>query len=312
MGMRIFSGTGNPDLAAGIAERLNEGMGERELLQFPDGELHVELLDSVRCCDVYIVQSLSPPADRHLVEMLLLADASRRAGAASLTAVIPYLAYARQDRRARGREPVAARLVAELIEAAGFNRVVAVDVHSRAIEGFFGIPLEHLTAVPALAEAIRSNASTDSVIVAPDLGATKLAEHYAKLLGCPVVIVRKARLSGEAVAVSGVVGDVAGRSPIIVDDMISTGATIEAAVRALLEAGCNSEITVVTTHALLVGPAVERLRRLPLSRLVAADTVPLPEEMPLPLERVSVAELLAEAIRRLHRRQSLHTLIARD
>jgi ribose-phosphate pyrophosphokinase len=213
---------------------------------------------------VYVIQATSPPVDTHLLELLFLADACRRAGAAQITAMVPYFGYARQDRRARGREAVGARLVAELLGSSGLHRLVAVDLHTVALEGVFPIPLEHLSAVPLLVEAVRPWVTDNTVIVTPDLGAVKLAERYATALQRPLAIVHKTRLSGADVRVERIVGEVHGRVPIIVDDMISTGGTIAAASQALLAAGCAPPVMVVTTHGLLVGPAVERLRSIPL------------------------------------------------
>ena len=309
MTLKIFSGTSNRPLAEEVAANLRTQLGQCALSRFPDGELHVEILESVRGDDVYLVQSTSPPVADHLLELLLLADACRRAGAAHLTAVIPYFGYARQDRRATGREPVSARLIADTIEGSGFERVIAVDPHTAALEGFFEIPLEQLSAVPTLVEAARLGLAPNSVIVGPDLGAAKLADRYAHPLQLPVAIVHKTRISGGAVSVSGITGDVRGRAPIIVDDMISTGGTIEAAIQTVLSADCLPEITVVATHGLFVGSAMQRLRGLPVKRLVVANTV-TPPPAQLPLEVVSIAPLLADVIDRLHRDESINTLIA--
>lgn len=309
MTLTLLSGTAHPALAEAVAEQLGTVLGRCEIVRFPDGEFHVEVLDSVRGSDVYIVQPTSPLADPHLIELLLLADACRRAGAARVTAVIPYFAYARQDRRARGREAVGARLVADLIHASSVQRVVAVDVHTPTIEGFFGIPFEHVSALPSLIEALGPHCADQTTIVAPDLGASRLAERYGTEFNLPVAVVHKTRLSGEDVRVSHVTGDVRDRSPIIVDDMISTGGTIEAAYLALREAGCRSELVVVATHGLLVGKAIERLHALPLRQLIVTDSVPLPEDTALPLEIVGLQQLLSDAIRRLHEERSLADLI---
>ncbi len=310
MNISLFSGSANPRLAGAVACCLGLPLSGCHIEQFPDGEQHIEVLDSVRGHDVYIVQPTSPPADRHLLELLFLADACRRAGAGRLTGVIPYFGYARQDRRARGREPVAARLVADLIETAGLDRVVAVDLHTSAIEGFFRIPLEHLTAVPVLAEAIRPWRRPHNVVVAPDLGASKLAERYAALLDLPMAIVRKTRVSGEEVTATGVTGDVRGCAPLIVDDMISTGGTIAAAVEVLVQAGAVPDVAVAVTHALLAGSAIERLRALPVRQIVFSDTVALPADLPLPMQTASVAPLIADAIGHLHRDESLSELVS--
>jgi ribose-phosphate pyrophosphokinase len=270
--------------------------------------MHIEVRTSVRGCDVYLLQAIGPPAEEHLLQLLLLADACRRAGAARLTAVVPYLAYARQDRRATGREPVGARLVGDLLAACGLRRVVAVDLHSTALEGVFGIPLEHLTAVPAIAAALRPHLLPEGVIVAPDLGATKLAERYARLLGLPVALVHKRRVSGEQVTVRAVTGEVRGLAPLLVDDMITTGGTVEAAVGALLQAGCRPEVTLAASHGLFVGTAAQRLGALPVRRLLTTDSVAAPAGAP-PHERVGLAPLLADVISRLHGDRSLNDLL---
>jgi ribose-phosphate pyrophosphokinase len=307
--LTVFCGTAHPALAAAVAARLGVPPGDRTLERFPDGELHVRLDESVRGDDVYLVQPTGPPVEAHLFELLLLADACRRAGAAGVTAVLPYFGYARHDRRAEGREPVAARLVADLLGAGGVQRVVAVDLHTPALEGVFGVPLEHLSAVPLLAEAARPWAGRDGVVVAPDLGAAKLADRYARRLGLPVAVVHKTRTGGATVTATALTGDVRGRAPLLVDDMISTGGTVEAAARAVLAAGARPEVTVVASHGLFVGPAVERLAALPLRRLLTTDSLPAPAEAPLPLQTESLAALLAEAVERLHRGESLGDLL---
>jgi ribose-phosphate pyrophosphokinase len=309
MTLTLLSGTAHPALADAVADQLGTVLGRCNIVRFPDGELHVEVLDSVRGSDVYILQPTSPLADPHLMELLLLGDACQRAGAARITAVIPYFAYARQDRRARGREAVGARIVADVLQASSVQRVVAVDVHTPTIEGFFGVPFEHLSALPSLIEALGPRRADQATIVAPDLGASKLAERYGTELNLPVAVVHKTRLSGEDVRVSHVTGDVRDSSPIIVDDMISTGGTIEAAYLALREADCREELIVVATHGLLVGKAIERLQALPLKRLIVTDSVPLPEGTTLPLAVVNLRGLLSDAILRLHEERSLADLI---
>lgn len=308
MTISVITGSANTPLAAAISDTLGLKSCKRSLQRFADGELHVEIEESIRGHDVYAIQPTSLPVDEHLMELLFLADACRRAGAARMTAVVPYFGYARQDRRASGREAVGARVVASFIEAAGFARVVAIDLHSPEIEGFFHIPLEHLTAVSLLAEAVHT--TSDAVIVAPDLGAVKLAERYQAHLKLPVAVIHKTRVSGSEVSVRTVIGDVEGRSPIIVDDMITTGGTIEAAVRGLLDRGCKPEVTVVATHGLFVDSAIERLQSLPIKQLIATNSVQISTGRPANLHVVNVAPMIADLIGRLHRDQSLEKLLA--
>ncbi len=305
----VLAGSANPALADAIADKLGVRVGRCILQRFPDTELHVEIQDSVRGCDVYLVQPTGPPVDHHLMELLFLTDACRRAGAARITALIPYFGYARQDRRATGRDAVGARLTADVLASAGIDRIVAVDLHTAALEGFFGVPLEHLSAVSLLANELEGTLASHGVIIAPDLGAVKLAEQYAEIFRQPIAIVHKTRLSGEEVKVRSIVGEVRGRTPLIVDDMITTGATIEAAAKAIIAAGCVAQITVIATHALLVGPAIKRLAELPLGTIVVSDSLPTPEHGRLPLKVVSLAATLAEAVSRLNVGESLGNLI---
>lgn len=278
--------------------------------RFPDGEAEIDIRESIRGRDVYLLQATSPPVDQHLMELLLLADACRRAGAARLTAVIPYLGYARQDRRT-DRRSLGARVAANVIGTGGFDRLMLIDAHTASIEGFFDIPIDHLTAVPILADAARSSRQDNAVVVAPDLGGVKRAREYARLLDLPMAFVHKTRLTGETVEAHGVIGEVRDRIPIIVDDMLSTGGTVEAAVGALRMAGALDPATVVVTHALLVGRARDVLRQLPVSRLIAANTIPVEDAVELHLGVTSVAPLVATAIRRNHFDESLADLRVR-
>jgi len=312
MSLKILAGSANLALAQKIATKLGGQLAQRVLERFPDGELHIELQESVRGHDVYLIQPTCPPVDEHLFELLLMADACRRAGAVHLTAVIPYFGYARQDRRAHGREPLSVRLIADLLATSGIQRVVAVDLHSQGVESAFAIPVEHVSAVPILAEAVRSSVPRNAVIVSPDLGAVKMAERYAKLLDLPVAIIHKTRISGAEVNVQRIVGDVRDKHVLVVDDMISTGGTIEKAIKALLEAGClSSGIKVAASHGLLVGPAAEQLGKLPIEQIYVSDSVPTPDRFPVPIEVSSLTELLAETIQRLHASESIAGLIRR-
>jgi ribose-phosphate pyrophosphokinase len=292
----ILAGSAHPGLATGIADLLEAPTGRVNLEIFPDSELHVELGESVRDRSVYIIQPTGPPAERFLLELLLIADACRRDRAARVIAVCPYFAYARQDRRVTPGEALGGRLVADLFAASGIGEVIAVDLHTPMLEGFFRMPLMHLSAVEVMADVLRQTIEKQSVIVAPDLGAVKLAENYGRLLDLPVAFVHKTRVSAEEVRVAGVTGEVTGRAPLIVDDMISTGATIEGAYRAVVESGAERRLVVAATHGLLVGSAVSRLAALPLRSIVLSDTIPLAPETSLPVRRANVAPLLASAI----------------
>lgn len=306
--LTLFAGSSNPALAAAIAQVIGTPLGACLSQQFPDGERHVELKESVRDHDVFIIQSTSSPVAEHLLELLFLADACRRAGAGRLTAVVPYYGYARQDRRAAGRESIGARIIADVIAVSGIGRVVVTDLHTPASEAFFSVPVEHVSAVGLLAKKL-GTVPANAIVVAPDLGAVRLAEQYAKLLDRPVATVHKARLGPEAVEVRQLVGDVRGRTPIIVDDMVSTGHTVAAAGRALLTAGCAPDITVVVSHGLFVSGIDRVLAGLPIGRIVTTDTVAQRADLPLPITIASVAPLLAEVIAHLHRGESLNEML---
>ena len=305
----VFAGPASSRLGAAVCHTLQVSAGLYECRRFPDGEAQVEVQESVRGRDVYLLQSTSPPVDQHVMELLLLADACRRAGASRLTAVIPYFGYARQDRRS-GRRALGARVMASVLGTGGFDRVMLIDAHTPTIEGFFEMPLDHLTAVPLLARAVAPSIGKATVVVAPDLGAVKLARAYSNQLHVPMAFVHKTRLDGEAVEAHAVIGDVQGRRPLIVDDMLSTGATIEAAVGALRAAGAVEPMSVAVTHALLVGRAREILQRLPLASIVVTDSVPVDPPAPPQLDICSVAPLLTTAIQRNHHDESLADLRA--
>lgn len=302
--LTVLVGPASARLGTEVSEILKVRPVAYECKRFPDGEMQIDLGESVRGRDLFLLQSTSPPVEQHLMELLLLADACRRAGVGRLTAVVPYFGYARQDRRI-DRGSLGARVAGNIIATAGFDRLILIDAHTPAIEGFFNVPIDHLTAVPLLARAVAPSMRDNSVVVAPDLGAVKRAREYARLLQVPMAFVHKTRLNGEEVEAHGVTGDVRGRLPLIVDDMLSTGGTIEAAMGALRAAGAVEPITVAVTHALVVGRARDVLRKLPIARLVAANTVTI-EAPPVPhLELTSVASLIATAIRRDHRDESL-------
>jgi ribose-phosphate pyrophosphokinase len=308
----IYAGSATPILSQEVAELLGLSLGHRDIHHFDDGETHVQILDSVRGRDIYIIQSTCLPVNENLMELLIMIDAFRRASADRITAVIPYYGYARQEKKSTGREPITAKLVANLLTTAGANRVVAIDLHSPAIQGFFDISMTALTAIPLLADYVRKNVNLqDAVIVTPDTGRLKVADMYANLLNLPLVVVYKRRTGehGEEVEARAIIGDVKGKRPIIVDDIISTGSTIITSVEALLEAGARPDMTVVATHGVLASAAPERLAAPEITRLVITDTIPFHSAGLLDKTSViSVAGLLAESISRLHEGKSISAL----
>jgi ribose-phosphate pyrophosphokinase len=277
--------------------------------RFPDGELR-PTVTSVRGDDVYVVQPTGPPVNDNIIELMLLLDACRRAGAARLTALVPYFGYARQDRRSHQGQPVGARVMVDALQSAGGHRLVVVDPHTTALEAMCAGPVDVLTAVPVLAQALGSVFAPDTVVVAPDLGAVKLAERYASLLGLTVAVVRKTRVSGSAVVAEELVGDVDGRPALIVDDMISTGSTIEAAARVLVRRGAVSPILVAASHGLLMGDAAARLAEVGVGRLFVTDSLPVKQDSATGIEVRSIAAVLAAAVGRLHRDEDLADLVS--
>ncbi len=306
----IVSGSAHPTLAEDLARELGCELASCLLQRFPDGEQDVEIQTSVRGQPVFVVQPLGHPVGEHLLELLLLADACRRGGARSVVAIVPYMGFARQDQVAKEGRPLGAKVVADLLGTGGLSQVIAVDLHSPVIASCVQAPVAHLTAVPAVVEALRRIVHEDSVVVAPDLGAVKLADAYARLLALPLAVIYKIRVSPLEVAVHRVVGDVRGKRPLVVDDMISTGTTVEAAVGALVDHGARGEIVVATTHGLFVGSATDRLNRPEVVRVVATDSLPLAPRPPERLEVVRLAPLLAEAVRRIVGERGLDDLLA--
>lgn len=307
----IIAGSASTRLAHDIAAFHGFTEVGVELTRFPDTEMHVRLQESVRGHDAYIIQSTCAPVNERIVELLILIDTLRRAAAGRITVIVPYYGYARQDRKSTGREPITAKLVANLIDAAGADRVLAIDLHSPAIQGFFDIGMDHLTAIPLLANAVRGTIPQESVIVSPDTGGVKRADVFASLLQLPIAILHKRRADGENVEIAAVIGDVRGRTPIIVDDIIATGGTILEAVETLLRAGARPDVRVVATHGVFAGAAARRLAHPAITQVVATDSIAIPEELreALPtLEVVSIAELLGDAIYRLHNGLSLSAL----
>jgi ribose-phosphate pyrophosphokinase len=294
----IFAGTANPSLATTIARELGVEVGACAIDRFPDGEVAVQLLEPVRRKEVFLVQSTSPPVNDHLVELLALADACRRAVAARITAIVPYFGYARADKRHGCREPITGRVVADLLQTVGIAHVVTVDLHTPQIEGFFHVPVDSLTAVPTLCRALRPRLPPEVVIVSPDVGRLRMATHYAQCLGAPVVVLHKRRDSGAKTEVTHVVGEVSNRPCLIVDDMIATGGTVANSITALLRAGARPEIIVAATHGLLLRGACDKLGHPAVRAVFVTDTVSMAERACPHLCVVSIAPLIAGALKR--------------
>jgi ribose-phosphate pyrophosphokinase len=296
--LRIVAGSANPGLAAAVANHLGVEPDGCSLARYPDGELR-PTVDTVCGADVYIIQPTAPPVNDHILELLLLLDACRRSRAARVTAVVPYFGYARQDRRTAAGQALGSTLVADAIAAAGADRLIVVDPHTPSLEAVSRIPVETLTAVPTLCGELAAELPDKAVVVAPDLGAAKLATRYAAILRGPVAIVRKQRESGVTVSALDIAGEVHGRPVVIIDDMITTGATIEAAVGLLRQHGAAPSILVAATHGLMVHAAASRLRDLNLQRVLVTDTV-APKQGIAAIRVCSIAPMLAAAIACLH------------
>ncbi len=303
----LFSGTANPTLATAVAAELGMRLRLAAATRFPDGETSVRIDEPVRGREVFLVQPTAPPVNDHVMELLAFADACRRSAASRITAIVPYFGYARADKRHGRRQPITASLVARLMQTAGIDHVVALDLHAEQIEGFFEIPVDNLTAVPTFCQALRGRLPDGLVVVSPDTGRVAMAADYAHRLGAPVAVLDKRRTSGTETHVTHVIGDVRGRPCLIIDDMISTGGTIARAAEALLAAGARPEIVVAASHGLFVGEARAELSHEAIKQVYVTDSVAADRSWPR-LNVVPIAPLLAEAIRRLHAGQSLGDL----
>ncbi|RMG47556.1 MAG: ribose-phosphate pyrophosphokinase [Acidobacteria bacterium] len=306
--MKVFSGSAHPELAQEICAYLGVPPGRIELERFSDGEVYVQVLENVRGADVFVIQPTNPPAE-NILELLLMLDAFKRSSAARVTAVIPYYGYARQERKDKPRVPISARLVADLIEAASADRVLTMDLHAPAIQGFFSIPVDHLFAAPLMIEHIREMGLERPIIVSPDAGGVERARFYSKRLQCGLAIVDKRRTGPNVAESVHVIGDVAGCDCVIVDDIIDTGGTLLGSARALMEAGARS-VRGCFTHAVLSGDAMERLEKAPLESITVTNTIPLDERRRRneKIDVLSVAPLLGEAISRTHNHSSISSL----
>ncbi|HEX8960683.1 MAG TPA: ribose-phosphate pyrophosphokinase [Geobacteraceae bacterium] len=308
--IRVFSGNSNPALAEKICANLGVPLGAAKVKTFSDGEIMVEIGENVRGRDIYVVQSTCSPTNNNLMELLIMMDALKRASAATITAVIPYYGYARQDRKVAPRTPITSKLVADLITTAGADRVVTIDLHAGQIQGFFNIPVDNLYAAPVILEHLKKRfPHDDTVMVSPDAGGTERARAFAKRLGCTLAVIDKRRTGPNVAEVMHLIGDVKGKSAIILDDMIDTAGTLTQAARALKEHGAKS-IYACATHGVLSGPAIERINESPIEEVLIADTIPLGDkaEKTTKVKVLTVAELLAEAIRRIHEDESVSSL----
>jgi len=307
--MKLFTGNSNRALAGRVASYLDIEVGKAEVGHFSDGEVCVEIQENVRGLDCFVLQSTSAPANAHLMELLIMIDALRRSSARRITAVMPYYGYARQDRKVAPRQPITAKLVADLISVAGTDRLLCLDLHAGQIQGFFNISVDNLFATPVLLRAIRERVSGDLTVISPDAGGVERARAYAKRLGASLAIIDKRRERANELQVMNIVGDVKDRTCIMVDDMVDTAGTLSEGARALEDAGA-ARVFAVCTHPVLSGPAIKRIVESPLQELVVTDSIPLrgeAAECPK-LEVVSVAELLGESIRRIHNEESVSSL----
>ena len=298
--LKVFTLNSNPDLALDIAKQIGVPLGECSVSTFSDGEIQINIEESVRGCDVYVVQSTSAPVNRHIMELLIMVDALKRASAATVNVVIPYYGYARQDRKAKPREPITAKLVADILQVAGATRVITIDLHAPQIQGFFNIPVDQLVGVPILGDYWESKDLGEVVIVSPDHGGVSRARQLAERLKAPIAIIDKRRPRPNVAEVMNIVGDVKGKTAILIDDMIDTAGTISLAADALIKNGAT-DVYACCTHAVLSGPAMERIGQSAIKDLVVTNTIPLPEEkITDKLTILSVAPLISEAIIRVH------------
>jgi ribose-phosphate pyrophosphokinase len=298
-GFVLFGGTGNATLAAAVARELGTELGTYRLERFPDTEITVRLQEPVRGREVFVIQPTSPAVNEHLMELLIFADACRRASADRVVAIVTYFGYARSDKRSCQREPITARLVADLMQCAGIDHVILVDVHTPQTEGFFRGPVDHLSAVPELSRVLGEMLPPETVVVSPDAGRVRMATEYARRLGLPLIVLHKRRDSGTATRVTHVVGEVRGRPCLIIDDMIATGGTIAESARALVKAGARSELVVAATHGLLLDGACARMAAAGVAQVYVTDSVATPERRCSHARVVTIAPLLAAAIRLL-------------
>ena len=310
--IKIFAANSTVRVSEQIAECLGLPLGKSEVSTFSDGEITVSLFESVRGSDCFIIQSTCAPVNNNIMEMRILIDAMKRASAARITAVIPYFGYARQDRKAKARDPISAKLVADLITTAGADRVLTMDLHVPQIQGFFNIPVDHLLGAPVLSNYLKDRIGDnvdEYVAVSPDLGSVTRARTFATRLGCPLAIVDKRRQKANVSEVMNIIGDVRGKKVILIDDMVDTAGTLCNSAQALIDKGGATEVIACATHGVLSGPAIERLQNSCIKELILLDTIPLPPEKAIPkITLLPVAPLFAEAIERIYEDKPVSTM----
>src|SRR5947209_7730647 len=307
---KVFTGTANRPLAEDICRALECPLGETMIRRFADGETHLQIQENVRGVDVFLLQPTSSPVDHHLMELLLMIDAFKRASAERITAVLPYYGYARQDRKDKPRMPISAKLVASLLETAGANRVLALDLHAAQIQGFFDIPVDHLFAAPVMVQYFEDRYdSGELIIVSPDAGGVERARAFAKRLNAPLAIIDKRREEANVAEVMNIIGDVRGKHCLVVDDLVDTAGTLVTGVEALLEQGAKA-VTGCATHAVLSGPAIQRITDSPIKELVVTNSIPMRSEAVgcEKIQTLSIASLLARGIQSIHEGGSISTL----
>jgi ribose-phosphate pyrophosphokinase len=307
--LKVFAGNANPELALEICRALNIELGNAMVRQFSDGEIYLQIRENVRGMDVFVIQPTCTPVDRNMMELLLMLDALKRSSAQRITAVLPYYGYARQDRKDKPRVPISAKLVAALLERAGADRVLTLDLHAAQIQGFFDIPVDHLFAMPVMIDYFRSLEIPDLTVVSPDAGGVERARAFAKRLNSPLAIIDKRREEANVAEVMNVVGEVHGRNCLLVDDLIDTAGTLVKGAEALLEKGAAS-VSACATHAVLSGPAVGRIDASELKEVVFTNSIPLSEAArnSSRIKSLSIAKLMADAIRSIHEETSVSTL----
>ncbi|MEJ6400159.1 ribose-phosphate diphosphokinase [Nicoliella lavandulae] len=306
---KLFALNSNIPLAEKIADNMGIELGKANVNHFSDGEIQIQIEESIRGDDVYIIQSTSEPVNDNLMELLIMADALKRASARTINVVIPYYGYARQDRKAQSREPITAKLVADILQTAGVSRVVSLDLHAAQIQGFFNIPVDHLMAAPLLADYfLKEGFDSDTVVVSPDHGGVVRARKVAEYLKAPIAIIDKRRPKANVAKVMNIIGDVKGKTCLMVDDMIDTAGTITLGAQALIDAGAK-EVYACCTHPVLSGPAIERIQKSPIKQLVVTDSIQLkPEQEIDKIKQITIAKLMGNAITRIHKNEPLSPL----